>query len=823
MADSIVGTRIHVPSLQALHQQTAIESDDLPIAVEAHPILSPTSDRSSIPVIRVEDVEANINSLTQSFIVLQPGDHVCVKTKRYSSNFVHYKDSTGLALHYADIRRLMVNRGKLLLIRDYSSRILEITDFIQNLQVLVHQEYHTWCQLDTFTSNNVTSKLEFINSVCDDLRAHTSHWWLIKQRIHTDKWLQPLLPSLCQELEVVRLTLQQLSGSAIWWVGRFIRTSLRVFAHTDLSKVTQDVLWNVSRGIEDYNSIVQHYDWLNCTGGNLTSLHTTPVTRINSVHYMNGNIKTIPIHKILSIFASERSKHAAKLTFKFFTTNKEFLSLSNTKLSTFDWQTYPRGDKVSSNFQSNTSDYHSDGSIGSVTSDILQVGEIKAPDLSQEMSPVVDFTMQEEEFLSLFLTTVATSTNLLRKSHTKDLGASPVKIHFRGGRKSREKKAKSVHWGDCLDSNTKHQLVSKYMDHLWQNFGGRLQELLHSQAWGIGYSTFDDLGHIQLCDNTVIMMLVQMVELICVKDMFATGAVVSLQSLCRQLHAAAAIADWDAAFCGALSLSVIDKCLPLSMGAGEHRTKTAVLFQQAFHPLVSLLVSAEQSPQLRSPLRGKNGLPVCPRNAVVTVTIPALARLLTTLNSALRWSHTKTLQFLSSWSIGSFLLITQSDLKTLTDTALRVLKIAQPLCTTSDASTQAGSITFSGSHGNHVMTQLNNRLNQLWFQLNTVTSKLHNLSSTSSKLFAQDCTRMSMEYWQQAMPFGKVWRRRSNQEYPAEPNAYVESSVETILEPVTDGVSKLKTAAQISAVTLAVVAMLEAWMNHILKEKIKFR
>ncbi|XP_077992627.1 coiled-coil domain-containing protein 142-like [Glandiceps talaboti] len=379
-----------------------------------------------------------------------------------------------------------------------------------------------------------------------------------------------------------------------------------------------------------------------------------------------------------------------------------------------------------------------------------------------------------------------------------------------------------------MDSNTKQQLIAKYMDHLWQNFGGRLLELLNSQAWGVGYSTMDDLGHVQLCANTVIMMLVQMVELVCVKDMFAAGAVVSLQSLSRQLHAAATIGDWDAGFCEALASSVIDKCLPLSMGAGEHKTKTAMLFQIAFHPLVSLLMSAEQTPALKSPSRGKSGLPVYPRNAVVTVTIPALARLLTTLSTALQWSHTKTLQFLASWSIGAFLLITQSDLKTLTDTALRVLKLAQPLCTTTDCSSSAGpglgpvlGSIGPPSTGTHDM-QLNNRLNQLWHLLNGVTSKLHNLSSTSSKLFGQDCTRMSTEYWQQAMPVGKVWKRRSNQDYPTEPNAYVESAVETILEPVTDGVSKLKTAAQISAVTVAVVAMLEAWMTHILKEKIKF-
>lgn len=60
-------------------------------------------------------------------------------------------------------------------------------------------------------------------------------------------------------------------------------------------------------------------------------------------------------------------------------------------------------------------------------------------------------------------------------------------------------------------------------------------------------------------------------------------------------------------------------------------------------------------------------------------------------------------------------------------------------------------------------------------------------------------------------------------EIPKEHSVYIELALETILEPVVDGVSKLKLTSQLHAMSMAVSAVCEAWKNFILKEKIKFR
>ena len=60
-------------------------------------------------------------------------------------------------------------------------------------------------------------------------------------------------------------------------------------------------------------------------------------------------------------------------------------------------------------------------------------------------------------------------------------------------------------------------------------------------------------------------------------------------------------------------------------------------------------------------------------------------------------------------------------------------------------------------------------------------------------------------------------------DFPTQHNMYIEHALETILEPVIEGVSKLKQTAQLGAISMATTAFCDALKNTILKQKIKFR
>lgn len=58
---------------------------------------------------------------------------------------------------------------------------------------------------------------------------------------------------------------------------------------------------------------------------------------------------------------------------------------------------------------------------------------------------------------------------------------------------------------------------------------------------------------------------------------------------------------------------------------------------------------------------------------------------------------------------------------------------------------------------------------------------------------------------------------------PSEHLPYIENALETLLEPVVEGVSKLKQTAQLSTISMATTALCEALKNYILREKFRFR
>uniref|UniRef100_A0A8C9YRH6 Coiled-coil protein 142 C-terminal domain-containing protein n=1 Tax=Sander lucioperca TaxID=283035 RepID=A0A8C9YRH6_SANLU len=129
------------------------------------------------------------------------------------------------------------------------------------------------------------------------------------------------------------------------------------------------------------------------------------------------------------------------------------------------------------------------------------------------------------------------------------------------------------------------------------------------------------------------------------------------------------------------------------------------------------------------------------------------------------WVMSKAYQFLSSWSLNKFLLITQGDLKVEPD------------------------LTFS---------------------------------SLVLKIFSSDCKRMSGEIFEQTMPSAVHWRHSLSTGSPGSPSEYASVAAQTVIGQVLEGVAPLSDDARVQALSITMTAFMEAWMEHILKQKIKF-
>ena len=60
-------------------------------------------------------------------------------------------------------------------------------------------------------------------------------------------------------------------------------------------------------------------------------------------------------------------------------------------------------------------------------------------------------------------------------------------------------------------------------------------------------------------------------------------------------------------------------------------------------------------------------------------------------------------------------------------------------------------------------------------------------------------------------------------ELPSSPSEYAASAAQSVIGQVLEGVQPLPDVARIPALAEAMTAFMAAWMEHILKQKIKFR
>ena len=427
-----------LPPLQAIGRSQCVEEDEPPEISdsEVDHFLIECNHQGSSYYYEPEHSDATAQSLSRQFRVLNPGNHVCKKTGQNATSFSHCKYGVDFANKYSQLHTLMETRARLQLVRDYVSRINAFALFVKDVELITQAEYAMWYRICHNTVlETPETKLEFLSSICEDLRVHMSHWNSIKQLVHTDRWLKPLLPQLLCEMEQIRIRLHHLRDTTIWWIEQFICVGLRVLAHCDLERATDESLWGITRGIEDFNAVVAavQSESLQNEGAAGRRLHhpghTVGATGLNSYRNLAESVQPIPVPEVLSLVASERCKYAAVVTHQFFAGSPELLrTVLKCRLPEYSWcEDFLT--KTGSRFpaQTDTSDYGT-GSHRSINTSLLRVAGIVAPDLSHHASPLIDFSRREHQFAQKFLQMISHSTKLLKKSRKvstrRDLASS---------------------------------------------------------------------------------------------------------------------------------------------------------------------------------------------------------------------------------------------------------------------------------------------------------------------------------------------------------------------------------------------------------------
>ncbi|XP_066041249.1 coiled-coil domain-containing protein 142 isoform X3 [Chamaea fasciata] len=279
-----------------------------------------------------------------------------------------------------------------------------------------------------------------------------------------------------------------------------------------------------------------------------------------------------------------------------------------------------------------------------------------------------------------------------------------------------------------------------------------------------------------------------------------------LGGLCLRLLCRSVLCSWDADFTRALGSGLSDKCLEASGGPpGLGCSRTAQQLRCLF-PALALALRC---------LRLLPARPHAPRGGLC-LRLQVLGRCLATVAAAHAWLTGRAGRYLAAWALPQFLLLTQGDLQVLKGEAEQLMlqvsgTFPEPEEIHRDSPPEP--LPSPGSPWELQLCQ----------QIRDVVNSIQLFSGDVLWMFSTSCKRLSAEIFDQTMPLGRHWRLRPRAELPSSPSAYAAAAVQAVLGQVLQGAQALPQDAQVPTLARVTTAFLEAWMDHILTRRIKFR
>ncbi|XP_034738715.1 uncharacterized protein ccdc142 isoform X3 [Etheostoma cragini] len=353
----------------------------------------------------------------------------------------------------------------------------------------------------------------------------------------------------------------------------------------------------------------------------------------------------------------------------------------------------------------------------------------------------------------------------------------------------------SVQWLDLGQSLVFAELFGQYRTLLWTLCSKALWLQLHVPQAG------STAGSINLQDKHRGFQILHRISQALHNDLVAKECRTMLEDFSLYLSATTAHAEWDYVMCKSLGSALKDKCVT-DVNQGSNSV-TMGHFLLLSPPLLSSLHCH------RSNSRASGSISFFPSHLTLQRRTVSLA--LATAQLSTVWVVSKAYQFLSSWSLNKFLLITQGDVKVLIESLEMMELQTKALVMNSD-------MNQHNILHNHSQLLLRQQLNAF----GRAVSELQTFSLLVVKTFSSSCKRMSGEIFEQTMPSAVHWRHSFRTGFPSSPSEYASVAAQTVIGQVLEGVAPLSDDARVQALSITMTAFMEAWMEHILKQKIKF-
>ncbi|KAM6400738.1 LOW QUALITY PROTEIN: coiled-coil domain-containing protein 142 [Pluvialis apricaria] len=719
----------------------------------------------------------------QGHVRPQPSDSAAAA---FSYHPVHPRVAErGAALH-----ALLQHRHHLRLVRDYSRRLKAASDFLRRLLALVEQPEPPAGELGA---------TQPLRGLCQELRTHAGHWSGLRRRIRSDPWLRPLLLRRHESVAHMRQALLLLALHATRLAERHAEARLRGLARAGLAAALPSALLSdLFQGLEIYNQVV----------GNLAlelGIASRLPTGIAGCHgATRGHPHTFPVARVLGILAAERGWLAAE------------------RLQTIlqPWDVGGGAEHIC--WEDTAVPWPLE--YGTAAADAGPSGQGELPGLAGELRALC---REDEELMGLVLGVLVASADSLwhhvlhgpKQEKPAMVVESPESLEppaASAGTATRPSSAswKSVRWLDASRAPAAEALHAQYRPLFWGATGAALGHRLGLPHCGAG-------GAAAAAQELSRALTQARVPRECEEE---------LGRLCLRLLCRGVLRSWERDFAGALGSGLSDKCSGEPVpAAGPMRSRTARCLQRLY-------------PALACALRCLRPLPAClpgrpPGSPCLRLQV--LGCCLATAQAACCWLMGRACRYLAAWALPQFLLVTQGDLQLLkTETDRLVVLVSGTFPEPGEAPVTAvphptvplgaPAVPADSLHGcQHPAGHSRGSRTVLWAHHATPGSPRSALppqlfSGDVLKMFSTDCKRMSAEIFDQTMPLGKHWRIGLRADLPSSPSAYAAAAAQAVLGQVLQGAQLLPHDAQAPTLARVTTAFLEAWMDHILAQRIKF-
>ncbi|CAI5785020.1 Coiled-coil domain containing 142 [Podarcis lilfordi] len=662
--------------------------------------------------------------------------------------FTYHAARSSVARQCATLHALLQHRHHLRLSRHFSRRLKAASAFVHHLMAA---ERCLPPLLPLAGQPDATWGRQ-LRGLCEEMRTHATHWEGLQRRIRSDPWLRHMLLQRHEVVQHMRRALCLLALHAVCLLERHIEALLRSLAHA--LPVPAAPLSDLFQGLEIYNQVVNDQA--------LQQAFLEQPARKPGLQRTVSSSPAFPLERILGILAAERGKRAAQRLHP--------LLLRGGGLEPAPWGGDAKPGLLERALQASPA------------------GE-GLPSLSVELQALCH---EEEEGLLVVLGELVASTDSLwhhvlnRPKPEKPLECLEPTDLPQGPDSASLPSWKSVRWLDTSFTEAAAALYAQYCPLMWRAAASSLAHQLELHP---------PLAHFQPgAAAALARRLSRGLAQACVPRESAE----ELKALALHLLTRDVLQYWDQGFCQALGSSLTDKCLGKPAQSTEVAcSQTAQLLQSLYLPLAFSLQCLDSQPT------DSTAGSLVPSGLHLRLLSLSLA----TAHSSCYWVMSKAYQYLASWSLNQFLLVTQGDLQLLKAEATRMSALVS---TAFPEGRKQQSPLLSGQE------------QELSQQIHSTASSVQLFANQVLTLFSLDCKRMSAEIFSQTMPLGKHWRLTLRTELPPSPSEYALAAAQSVLGQVLLGIQLLPQDAQGPALSQVTTAFLEAWMDHILAQKIKF-